>query len=62
MRTNNDMQMSNVMSHHTGCDDEDDCSHNGCSSRPMVRRMLLGLMLLSWVPWVGNLAASGSLL
>ena len=37
MKTNNGMLMSNVMGHCTGCDDEVDCSYDGCSSRPMMR-------------------------
>ena len=32
MKTKNGVLMSNVMSHCTGCDDEVDCSNDGCSS------------------------------
>ena len=41
MKMNNDVLMLYVMSHHTGCDDEDDCSHDGCSSEPMIGQMCL---------------------
>ena len=37
MKTKNSVLMLNVMSHHMGRDDESNCSHDGCSSRPMMR-------------------------
>ena len=41
MKTNNNMLMSNVMSHHMGCDDKVDGSHDGHSSGPMMRQICL---------------------
>ena len=34
-KVNNGVLMLNVMSHHTGCDDKGNCSHDGCRYGPM---------------------------
>ena len=41
MKTNNSVLMLNVMSHRTSCDDKVDCSHDGCSSGPVMGQMCL---------------------
>ena len=41
MKANDDVLMSSEMSHRTGRDDEEDRSHDGRESGPMIRRTCL---------------------